>query len=202
MLVVGIAGGTGAGKTTVVRKIMARLPEANVSVIPQDNYYKDNSHMPMSERQKLNFDHPSAIEFSLLVKHVKSLKQGALVKVPIYSYLTCTRSEETIPMQPKNVVIVEGILILSDPRLRDFLDIKVYVDAAADERLIRVIHRDILERGRNVREVLERYEKSVKPMHQQFIEPAKRYADIIVPRGGENEVAIDVLTRMISTRIQ
>jgi len=202
MLVVGIAGGTGAGKTTVVRKIMARLPEANVSVIPQDNYYKDNSHMPMSERQKLNFDHPSAIEFNLLVKHVQSLKQGSLVQIPIYSYLTCTRSEETIPMQPKNVVIVEGILILTHPRLRDFLDIKVYVDAAADERLIRVIHRDILERGRNVREVLERYEKSVKPMHQQFIEPAKRYADIIVPRGGENEVAIDVLTRMISTRIQ
>ncbi|MFK7906363.1 MAG: uridine kinase [Chitinophagales bacterium] len=202
MLVVGIAGGTGAGKTTVVRKIMARLPEANVSVIPQDNYYKDNSHMPMSERQKLNFDHPSAIEFDLLVKHVKNLKQGSLVQIPIYSYLTCTRSEETIPMQPKNVVIVEGILILTHPRLRDFLDIKVYVDAAADERLIRVIHRDILERGRNVREVLERYEKSVKPMHQQFIEPAKRYADIIVPRGGENEVAIDVLTRMISTRIQ
>ncbi len=202
MLVVGIAGGTGAGKTTVVRKIMARLPEANVSVIPQDNYYKDNSHMPMSERQKLNFDHPSAIEFDLLVEHVKNLKQNSEVQIPIYSYLTCTRSKETIPMQPKNVIIVEGILILTNPRLRDFLDIKVYVDAAADERLIRVIHRDILERGRNVREVLERYEKSVKPMHQQFIEPAKRYADIIVPRGGENEVAIDVLTRMISTRIQ
>ncbi len=202
MLVVGIAGGTGAGKTTVVRKIMARLPEANLSVIPQDNYYKDNSHLPLEERQKLNFDHPAAIQFSLLVKHVRSLKQGEDIQVPIYSYLTCTRSEETIQMSPKNVVIVEGILILTHPRLRDLLDIKVFVDAAADDRLIRVIHRDILERGRNVREVLERYEKSVKPMHQQFIEPAKRYADIIVPRGGKNEVAIDVLARMISTRIQ
>ncbi|MEZ4886975.1 MAG: uridine kinase [Chitinophagales bacterium] len=202
MLVVGIAGGTGAGKTTVVRKIMARLPEANLSVIPQDNYYKDNSHMPLAERQKLNFDHPAAIEFSLLVKHVRSLKQGDGVQIPIYSYLTCTRSDETIPMKPKNVVIVEGILILTHPRLRDLLDIKVFVDAAPDERLIRVIHRDILERGRNVREVLERYEKSVKPMHQQFIEPAKQFADIIVPRGGQNEVAIDVLARMISTRIQ
>ncbi len=202
MLVVGIAGGTGAGKTTVVKKIMARLPEANVSVIPQDNYYKDNSHLALEERQKLNFDHPAAIQFSLLVKHVRSLKEGSAVEVPIYSYLTCTRLKESIPLKPKNVVIVEGILILTHPRLRDLLDIKVFVDAAADERLIRVIHRDILERGRNVREVLERYEKSVKPMHQQFIEPAKRYADIIVPRGGENEVAIDVLTRMISTRIQ
>lgn len=202
MLVVGIAGGTGAGKTTVVRKIMARLPEANLSVIPQDNYYKDNSHLPLEERQQLNFDHPASIQFSLLVKHIRSLKQGQAIEVPIYSYLTCTRSEETIPVAPKNVVIVEGILILTHPRLRDLLDIKVFVDAAADERLIRVIHRDILERGRNVKEVLERYEKSVKPMHQQFIEPAKRYADIIVPRGGRNEVAIDVLARMISTRIR
>ncbi len=201
MLIVGISGGTGAGKSTVVRKIMERLPNDSVSLISQDNYYKDRSDLPLAERRQLNFDHPSAIEFSLLVQHLKILMKGSPIAMPIYSYITCTRAAEVIPIQPKEVIIVEGILIMSNPELRNLLNIKVFVDADPDDRLIRCIHRDILERGRNIREVLERYERSVKPMHIQFIEPTKRYADIIVPQGGNNEVAIKVLASMIEMNL-
>lgn len=197
MLVVGIAGGTGSGKTTVLKKIIERLPKNVVAVIPQDSYYRDNSHLPLQERQEINFDHPRALEFKLLIDHVKKLKQGEPVDQPIYSYLTCTRSNETLNIEPKEVVIVEGILILQNAQLRNLMDVKVFVDADNDDRLMRVIQRDLIERGRAVGKVLERYEKTVKPMHLQFIEPTKRYADIIIPQGGENKVGIDILTTTI-----
>jgi len=197
MLVIGIAGGTGSGKTTVVKRIVELLPPGEVVVIPQDSYYRDNSHLPLEERQEINFDHPASIEFELLVEHVQALKEGKSIEQPIYSYLTCARAKESIRINPRHVVIVEGILILTHPELRDLMDVKVFVDADADDRLSRVIARDIVERGRSVNKVLERYEKTVKPMHLQFIEPTKRYADIIVPQGGNNSVAINILTSII-----
>jgi len=197
MLIIGIAGGSGSGKSTVVRKIVKHLPKNSVSVIYQDSYYKDNGHLSAEERARINFDHPSAIEFNLLVKHLDMLKNGETIPMPVYSYLTCARSKESIPVEPKDVVIVEGILIMSNPRMRDRMDIKIFVDADADDRLMRVIKRDIQERGRSFIEVLEHYEKFVKPMHLQFIEPSKRYAEIIVPQGGENHVAINMITSTI-----
>ena len=201
MLIIGIAGGTGSGKTTVVRKIIQSLPEGEVTVIPQDSYYRDNSNLPLEERLKLNFDEPAAIEFELLVNQLKDLKAGKPVEQPIYSYLTCTRSKETIPIQPRDVIIVEGILILCDEELRNMIDMKVFVDADADDRLIRVINRDIIERGRTVEMVIDRYEKVLKPMHLQHIEPTKRYADLIIPQGGNNLVAIDILTNFIAHKL-
>lgn len=197
MLIIGIAGGTGSGKTTVVKKIQARLPENEVVILPQDSYYKDSSDKPLEVRLEMNFDHPDSIEWELLVQHLKELKAGNDIAQPIYSYLTCTRSTETIPIKPCKVVIVEGILVLTNPELREMLDLKVFVDADADDRLIRVINRDIIERGRSVNKVMERYETTVKPMHEQFIEPTKRFANIIVPQGGNNHIAIDILTKFI-----
>ncbi len=197
MLVIGIAGGTGSGKTTVVRKIMEQLPCDEIVVLPQDSYYYDSAHLPLEERQKINFDHPDSVEFDLLVSHLSQLCKGVTVNQPVYSYLTCTRMDETIQVKPKKVVIVEGILILSHPGLRELMDLKVFVDAEPDDRLMRVIQRDIAERGRTVEKVLVRYEETVKPMHLQFIEPSKRYADLIVPQGGNNHVAIDILTQYI-----
>ena len=201
MLIICISGGTGSGKTTVVRKIIQSLPEGEVTVIPQDSYYRDNSNLPLEERLKLNFDEPAAIEFELLVNQLKDLKAGKPVEQPIYSYLTCTRSKETIPIQPRDVIIVEGILILCDEELRNMMDMKVFVDADADDRLIRVINRDIIERGRTVEMVIDRYEKVLKPMHLQHIEPTKRYADLIIPQGGNNLIAIDILTNFISHKL-
>jgi len=197
MLIVGIAGGTGSGKTTVVRKVMEVFPNNEVTVIPQDAYYRDNGHIPLEERQKINFDHPDSLEFSLLIDHLEQLRRGRTIEMPVYSYLTCLRSEETITVRPSRVVIVEGILVLADAGLRNILDIKVYVDADADDRLGRVIRRDIEERGRDVVKVLARYHDTVKPSHLQFIEPSKRYADIIIPGGGENQVGIEVLITII-----
>lgn len=197
MLIIGIAGGSGCGKSTVVRQIVKKLPKDSVVVISQDAYYKDNGQKSAEERSKINFDHPSSIEFNLLIKHLDALRDGESIEMPIYSYLTCARSKESIPVTPKEVLIVEGILILSNPRMRERMDIKVYVDADGDDRLMRVIRRDIEERGRSFIQVLDHYEKFVKPMHLQFIEPTKRYADIIVPQGGANHVAIDILTSRI-----
>lgn len=202
MLIIGIAGGTGSGKTTVVKKIVEQCTTDGVVVLPQDAYYRDNSHLPLEERLEMNFDHPDAVEFELLIKHIKQLKEGNQIQMPIYSYLTCTRSPETIPISPKNVIIIEGILIFTNKALRDICDIKVFVDADADDRLIRVIKRDIVERGRSVDKVLNRYIKTVKPSHLQFIEPTKRYADIIVPQGGDNLVAIDILTHVIERKLK
>lgn len=201
MFIIGIAGGTGSGKTTVVRKIIKNLPENQVAVIPQDSYYTDNSHIPLEERQKINFDHPSSVEFPLLYKHIKALKRGESIQQPTYSYLTCTRNVETINVNPTKVIIVEGILIFTHEALRNIMDIKVFVDAEPDDRLSRVIKRDIDERGRVLNKVLERYYETVKPMHIQFIEPSKRFADIIVPQGGNNEVAINVLTTITRERL-
>jgi uridine kinase len=201
MLIVGIAGGTGSGKTTVVRKVIEALPEKEVIIIPQDSYYRDNSHIAPVERQNINFDHPDAIEFGLLIEHLRQLRKGRSVEMPVYSYLTCLRSAETVTVNPARVVLVEGILILADKGLRNMLDIKVFVDADADDRLGRVIQRDTEERGRDVRKVLERYHDTVKPSHLQFIEPSKRYADIIIPRGGENQVGIEVLISVIEKHL-
>ena len=201
MLTVGIAGGTGSGKTTVVRKVMERFPKEEVIVIPQDSYYKNNANISLEERQKINFDHPNSIEFSLLCEHLAQLKSGSTIEMPVYSYLTCLRSEETITIKPARVVLVEGILILADSGLRDMLDVKVFVDADADDRLGRVIQRDIVERGKSVLKVLERYHDTVKPSHLQFIEPSKRYADIIIPGGGENQVGIEVLISIIEKHL-
>ncbi|MSS16428.1 uridine kinase [Sodaliphilus pleomorphus] len=201
MFIIGIAGGTGSGKTTVVRKIMKRLPKGEVGIISQDSYYKDSSHVPAEERQNINFDEPAAFDWTLLLEHLKQLKAGKAIEMPTYDYLTCSRQKETVHMEPHDVVLIEGILVFSDPRLRKMMDIKVFVDADADDRLIRVISRDCIERGRTPKMVIDRYEKVLKPMHQLHIEPAKKYADIIVPEGGHNEVAINLLTDYIKSRL-
>ena len=201
MFVIGIAGGTGSGKTTVVNKILERIPASRVALVPQDSYYKDSSHLPLEERQQINFDHPDSLEFDLLVDHIRRMKSGEVVEQPKYSYLTCTRSEETLRVEPRDVVIVEGILIYTHMPLVEEIDLKVFVDADADDRLGRVIQRDMKERGRDVMQVLDRYELTVKPMHLQFIEPSKRVADVIVPQGGRNEVAISVLLNTIEKKL-
>ncbi|MEI8202751.1 MAG: uridine kinase [Bacteroidota bacterium] len=201
-LIIGIAGGSGCGKSTVVDRIKKKLPKNSVTILPQDAYYKDNGHLSPEDRAKINFDHPSSIEFNLLVKHIEMLRDGEGVNMPIYSYLTCARSKETIFAEARRVIIVEGILILTNPRVRERLDIKIFVDADPDDRLMRIIHRDIEERGRSFQQVLQHYEKYVKPMHLQFIEPSKRYADIIVPQGGANHVAIDILTSRIRQNVE
>lgn len=197
MLVIGIAGGTGSGKTTVVNRIVEFFTEGEVAVMTQDAYYYDNSHLPLEERRKKNFDHPDSIEFSLMTEHVRMLKEGKAIQQPTYSFITCTRLEESVTIEPRHVLIVEGILCLADENLRNLMDVKVYVDCASDVRLSRVIRRDIMERGRDVQTVLDRYEKTVRPSHLQFIEPTKNYADIIVPQGGMNEKAIEILTHYI-----
>ena len=202
MLIIGIAGGTGSGKTTVVKKIIRNFPNEEIAVLSQDSYYKDNSDLPLKERQKINFDHPQALEFDLIIEHINKLKSGKSIEEPIYSYLTCTRSEKTVLIKPKKVIILEGILILTNIKLRALLDIKIFVYADADDRLNRVIKRDIVERGRSVETILERYDKSVKPMHLQFIEPSKRYADIILPEGGHNNVAINLLCSIIKQNLE
>lgn len=193
-MVIGIAGGSGSGKTTVVQELLKKVPAIEkVVVIPQDSYYKDQSHLPMDVRQAVNFDHPDAIDFKLLNEHLRMLKEGKAVEQPTYSYLTCARQAETVHVEPADIIIVEGILVFCDKQLRDQLDVKVFVDADDDDRLMRVITRDIVERGKNVQWVIDRYTKTVKPMYLEFIAPSKRYADIIVPQGGQNRVAINIL---------
>ena len=202
MIIIGIAGGTGSGKTTVVNKIIDSFPAGEVSVIPQDSYYKDSSHIPPEERSKINFDEPAAIEWTLLVEHLKQLKEGKTIEMPTYSYITCTRQPETVTVKPTDVVIVEGILVLTEPSLRNMMDIKCFVDADADDRLIRLIARDCVERGRTPEIVIHRYQDVLKPMHMQYIEPSKRYADLIIPQGGTNTVAISLLTDYIYGRLK
>ncbi len=201
MIIIGIAGGTGSGKTTVVNKITNSFPQGEVAVIPQDSYYKDSSHIPPEERSKINFDEPGAIEWKLLVKHLKELKRGKAVDMPTYSYLTCTRQPETVRVEPCEVIIIEGILVLNDKELRDLMDVKVFVDADADDRLIRVIARDCVERGRTPMMVINRYQEVLKPMHNRYIEPSKCHADLILPQGGDNHVAIKLLTDYIESRL-
>lgn len=201
MLIIGIAGGTGSGKTTVVRNIVDKLPAGEVVVLPQDSYYKDSSNVPAEERQNINFDHPNAFDWDLLHEHIKLLKDMRPIEQPTYSFLTCTRQTETVHIEPKDVIIIEGILALSDLRLRALMDLKIFVDADSDERLIRVIQRDVIERGRTAEAVMERYTRVLKPMHLQFIEPTKRYADIIIPEGGNNTVAVDILCQYIKKNL-
>ncbi|MGL5957890.1 MAG: uridine kinase [Phocaeicola sp.] len=193
MIIIGIAGGTGSGKTTVAKKIFASFPENEIVLLSQDSYYKDSSHVPVEERQNINFDHPNAFDWELLSKHISMLKEGKSIEQPIYSYLTCTRQEETIHTESKEVIIIEGILSLSNKKLRNLMDLKLFVDAEADERLIRVIQRDIMERGRTAQAVMNRYIEVLKPMHLEFIEPSKRYADLVIPQGGHNQKAIEII---------
>lgn len=202
MLIIGIAGGSGSGKTTVARQIVSKIHD-KVAVISQDSYYKDQSHLPLAERQALNFDHPNAIDWELLTQQLRELKAGKSIHQPVYSYLTCSRSAtETVTVAPADVIVVEGILIFTCKELMEEMDIKVFVDADDDDRLMRVISRDIVERGKNVDWVMDRYTKTVKPMYLQFIAPSKREADIIVPQGGHNKVAINILTATIEKALK
>lgn len=197
MIIIGIAGGTGSGKTTVVKRIIESLSADEAAVLPLDSYYKDSSMVPVEERQNINFDHPNAFDWELLSKHIAMLRKGQPIEQPVYSYLTCTRQKETAHVEPRKVVIIEGILALSDRKLCKQMDLRIFVDADPDERLIRVIQRDVLERGRTAEAVMERYVKVLKPMHLEFIEPAKRVADLIIPQGGHNEKAIEILKMYI-----
>jgi uridine kinase len=202
MLIIGIAGGSGSGKTTVVKKIIEMLPKDAVSVIPQDAYYKDNGHLSAEERTQINFDHPASIEFELLNQQLDKLMNQKPIQMPIYNYVTCSRAKETIEVKPAEVIIIEGILVLTNRKLRNKMDIKIFVDADADDRLMRNIRRDMEERGRSYVETLDHYKNWVKPMHQTFIEPSKKYAHVIVPQGGKNHVAIDMIASKIHQIIQ
>lgn len=201
MYIIGIAGGTGSGKTTVVRKIMEALPHDKVALIPQDSYYNDTTHLTMEERQLINFDHPDAFDWDLLVHQIEMLRAGKAIEQPTYSYLVSNRLPETIHVDPCEVIIVEGIMALWSKELRELMDLKIYVDADADERLIRVIERDTFERGRTTQMVIDRYLDVLKPMHQKFIEPTKQFADLIIPQGGENLRAVELMQTYITQRI-
>ncbi|MCI9846351.1 MULTISPECIES: uridine kinase [Flavobacterium] len=201
MLIIGIAGGTGSGKTTVVHQIMNELPDTEVGVISQDSYYKETHNLSFDERALINFDHPRSIDFELLEKHLKALKAGETIDQPVYSFIQHNRTDDTVSTHPRKVMIVEGILILTNPELRELFDIKIYVHADSDERLVRRLKRDISERGRDIDEVLTRYQNTLKPMHEQFIEPSKAFADIIIPNDKYNTVAIDVVRAVINQRI-
>jgi uridine kinase len=201
MLIIGIAGGTGSGKTTVVNQIVKELPTDEVCVISQDSYYKATDNLSYDERTKINFDHPRAIDFELLIKHLKDLKKGKTVNQPVYSFVTHNRTKDIFKTHPRKVVIVEGILIFNNEELRDLFDIKIFVHAETDERLIRRVRRDIKDRGRDIDEVLNRYQNTLKPMHQQFIEPTKNFADIIIPNDRYNTVAIDIVRSVINERL-
>lgn len=202
MIIIGIAGGTGSGKTTVVRKIVESLPKDSVAVIPQDSYYNDQSDMRLEERKKTNFDHPDAFDWTLFGQQIAELRYGRAIEQPTYSYLVCTRLPETIHVEPKEVIIVEGIMSLYDKGLRDLMDLKVFVETSPDERLLRVITRDTVERGHPLEMLIDKYRNVLKPMHDQFIEPTKQFADIIVPNGGTNQKAIDILTTYIEKMLE
>ena len=203
MLVIGIAGGSGSGKTTVVKAITEKLKNEKVVVIPQDSYYKDSSDLTDEEKRAYNFDHPNAIDWDLLCKQLAELKKGKSIRQPVYSYISCSRSKtETVLVEPGDVIIIEGILIFTCEELRKQLDVKIFVDADDDDRLMRVMARDITERGKDVRWVIERYSRTVKPMYLQFIEPSKRYADIVIPQGGHNKVAVDIITNTIEKSLR
>jgi uridine kinase len=201
-LIIGIAGGSGSGKTSVTRSIYDVVKEHSVTVIEHDYYYKDQSELAFEERLKTNYDHPFAFDTDLLIEHIKELLEGRPVNLPVYDYALHTRSDKTVAIEPKDVIIIEGILVLDDARLRDLMDIKLFVDTDADLRIIRRIQRDIEERGRSISSVIGQYLSVVRPMHNQFIEPTKRYADLIIPEGGENKVAIDLMVTKIKTILE
>ena len=201
-LVIGIAGGTGSGKTTVANEIVKSVGQEHVSVIPHDAYYKDLAALPPNQKRAINYDHPNSLETDLMVRHIKDLKAGKTVKLPIYDFTKHARTSETITIKPNPVLLVEGILIFTDAVLRGLCDVKLFVDTDADIRLIRRIRRDITERGRTIESVLFQYEATVRPMHLEFVEPSKRYADIIIPEGGHNRVALDMVTARIESLIK
>lgn len=201
MLIIGVAGGTGSGKTTVVDQIVSEIPKGDVSVISQDSYYRDTSHLSYEERVKINFDHPKAIDFELMEQQLLDLREGKTIQQPIYSFIEHNRTKESIPIKPTKVLIVEGILIFTHPEIRKLLDIKLYIHADSDERLIRRLKRDIMERGRDLNEVLNRYQSTLKPMHQEFIEPTKEFADIIIPTNRYNTVAVKLIQNIIHQRL-
>ena len=200
--IIGIAGGTGSGKTTVVKKIVEALPPHHVAVVPLDSYYNDTTSMTEEERHAINFDHPEAFDWKLLTKQINELREGRAIEQPTYSYLKCNRLPETIHVEPKPVIIVEGIMTLLNKKLRDIMDIRIFVDCDSDERLIRNIQRDTVERGRDVQTVLDRYLSVLKPMHEQFIEPTKRFAHIIIPEGGDNVKGIDMVCKYIESIVK
>ena len=202
MYILGIAGGTGSGKTTVVRKIMEALQDENVAVIPQDSYYNDNSLISMEDRRKINYDHPSAFDWDLLRKQIQQLRDGKAIEQPTYDYITSNRKKETVHVEPCEVIIIEGIMALYKKEMRDLMDLKIFVDADTDVRLIRNIQRDTVERGRTAQMVIDRYLEVLKPMHEEFIEPTKRYADLIIPQGGSNKKAIDIMRTYIIHRLR
>lgn len=202
MYIIGIAGGTGSGKTTVVRKIVETIPNSQVAVIPQDSYYNDNTGIPMEERRKINFDHPNAFDWKLLIHQINELRAGRAIEQPTYSYIESNRMPETVHIEPCEVIIIEGIMALCSKELRDLMDLKIFVDADPDDRLIRVIARDMAERGRTAQMVMDRYTDVLKPMHLEFIEPTKRYADLIIPQGGANQKAIDIMRAYIIHRLK
>lgn len=197
MTIIGIAGGTGSGKTTVVKHIARALPPHCVAVVPLDSYYNDTTGLTPEERQAINFDHPDAFDWKLLTEQIRQLKNGEAIEQPTYSYIESNRQKETIHVEPKPVIIIEGIMTLHYKRLRDMMDLKIFVDTDSDVRLIRNIRRDVVERGRTVDMVLDRYEKVLKPMHEQFIEPTKKFADLIIPQGGDNKTGIHILKTYI-----
>ncbi|MFC4738214.1 uridine kinase [Bacillus daqingensis] len=201
-IIIGVTGGSGSGKTTVANEVYNQFPEHSILMIEQDAYYKDQTHLPMEERLKTNYDHPLAFDNDLLIEHLHQLMKGEAVDKPVYDYANHTRAERVIPVQPRDVIILEGIMILEDSRLRDLMDIKLFVDTDSDMRIIRRLLRDINERGRTIDSVIDQYTSVVRPMHLQFIEPTKRYADIIVPEGGHNHVAIDLMVTKIKTILE
>ena len=201
-ILIGITGGTGSGKSTIAKEICDRFDEDCIAMIEQDSYYKCQSNLSMEERCKTNYDHPDAFDNDLLISHLEALINGKIINKPIYDFEAHDRKDETIKVEPRDIIIVEGILVLEDARIRNMLDIKIYVDTDADGRIVRRLLRDIEERGRTVKSVINQYLNVVRPMHLQFTEPTKRYADIIIPEGGENKVAIDVLTANIKQILQ
>ncbi len=200
-LILGVAGGSGSGKTTVVSKIIEAIGKENVLLMQHDSYYRDLSHLPFNERTKQNFDHPASLETELMIRHLNALRNGYQVDIPVYDFVAHTRSEETISAYPQQIILVDGILIYSEPKLRKLMDIKIFVDTDGDVRLLRRLKRDISERGRDLDGVLNQYEKYVRPMHLEFVEPSKRYADIIIPRGGENTVALEMVIALIRGKL-
>lgn len=201
-LIIGLAGGSGSGKTTVVNHIVNAIGEDNIALLQHDSYYRDLKHLSLEERSKQNFDHPSSLETELMIRHINALKEGYHIEVPIYDFTKHIRKEETNVVYPKKVVLVDGILIFSEKELRKQMDIKLYVDTDDDIRLLRRIKRDIMERDRSLENVLQQYEEFVRPMHLEFVEPSKRYADIIIPRGGENQVALQMVNALIQEQLK
>lgn len=201
MYIIGIAGGSGSGKTTLVDNILSLIPKEEIAILPQDAYYRDNSHLTLEERQKANYDHPDSIEWELIAKDISMLRAGNVINRPTYSFLSCSRLEETVPVIPKKILLVEGILIYTSPLICEQLDMKIFLEVPADQRLTRIIQRDMLSRGRTAQDVIDRYYKTVRPMHEEFIEPSRQQADMLVMGGGQNKKAADFIAAAIMEKL-